>query len=599
MSVLDKIKKKREKEGIEAYEAKTYIPKKQAAKAAEKSAPSLRSQGQPVEVVKDTGMGTALRELMEQRRRTQAIGKELRESGSTDFAAYQQAAQKQTELQKQMPSASFVAGLLNSMGADAAKIVANASGNEQLQEAWGKTLNQLEETQESNKGAGMAGALTGELAKAGAGYMTIGKAAERAALAGAGRLTGGKALSKGGEIATRMLGQQAADTAVNTPITIAAGLADGKTKEEIAKDVGAQMAMDAAFNIGLEGLGAGARALQGMRTAKQEKKAAETVVEMAEEAKKAPEIKDSDSISQKKVEKPTAKTAGKTLIPEEELPETLLQEYRNLTDPEWVNGYLAENYHPMETKPEVYSAVLKQLDDRRIALEEMLGKTTKRETDTERRINSEAIRELKKLLSLSGKENNDETAKLLRMATMEGRTGRISKETRDKIFNGLFDIGGVSNKADIDKELKDHLRSLKLKISAQDASNIPDFNQWRKGTFGKIGSVGVDHKGNIDTVWLELNEKWPNIFPDDITNPADQLEHIKAVADDLKYREIPLAETVGAEEKAEMRATFDAHMDDLETAMYKLTKYTNDRVEKQLRGLALEGVPMDLSLIHI
>ncbi|WP_458408057.1 hypothetical protein [Anaerotignum sp.] len=579
-----------------------YIPKKQAAKAAEKSAPSLRSQGQPVEVVKDTGMGTALRELMEQQRRTQAIrkemnaiGKELRESGSTDFAAYQAAAQKQAELQKQLPGASFVAGFLNSMGGDLAKIVANASGNEALQKNWGNTLNQMQETQEANKGAGMAGVLTGELAKAGAGYMTIGKAAEKAALAGAGRLAGGKALSKGGTLATRMLGQQAADTAVNTPITIAAGLADDKTKEEIAKDVGKQMALDAAFNIGLEGLGAGARALQGMRTAKKEKTAAETVAEMAEKAKKAPETAVPETISQKKAEKATAKTAGKTLIPEEELPETLLQEYRNLTDPEWVHGYLSENFHPMETAPEIYSAELKKLDDRRIVLEEMLGKTTKRETDTERRINSEAIRELKKLLSLSGKEQNAETEKLLRMATMEGRTGRISKETRDKIFNGLFNIGGVSNKADIDKELKDHLRSLKLKISAQDASNIPDFNQWRKGTFGKIGSVGVDHRGNIDTAWLELNEKWPHIFPDNITNPADQLEHIKAVADDLKYREIPLAETVDAEGKAEMRATFDAHMDDLETAMYKLTKYTNDRVERQLRGLALEGVPMDYS----
>lgn len=581
-----------------------YIPKNQKEKAAEKSAPSLRSQGQSVEVVKDTGMGKTLRKLLEKQKQTKAtrkemnaVGKELRKNGKTDFASYQAAAQKQAELQKELPGASFVAGLLNSMGGDLAKITAKASGNEQVQREWGKTLNQLEETQEANRGAGMAGAMAGELAKAGAGYMTIGKAAEKAALTGAEKMLGGKALSKGGEIATRLIGQQTADTAVNTPITIAAGLAEGKEKDDIARNIGKQMALDAAFNVGLEGLGAGVKAMQGMRTAKPEKKAAETVVEMAEKTKKTPKIKASETISQKKAEKPEVKTAGKTLIPEEELPETLLQEYRNLTDPEWVNGYLAANYHPMETAPEVYTAVLKQIDDRRVSLEEMLGKTTKREIDTEKRINSEAIRELKKLLSLSGKENNAETAKLLRMATMEGRTGRISKETRDKIFNGLFDIGGVSNKADIDKELKAHLRSLKLRISAQDASSIPDFNQWRKGTFGKIGSVGVDHRGNVDQVWIELHEKWPHIFPDDITNPADQLEHIKAVADDLKYREIPLEEAVGAEGKAEMRAEFDTYMDNLETAMYKLTKYTNDRVERQLRGLALEGVPMDYSTL--
>lgn len=262
MGILEEFRKKKEKEGVAAYKPKTYTPTKKTGKVAEKSAPSLLSQGQKVDVVKDTGAKDAINALQAQYKKSQtikkemnAIGRNLRKSGATDFASYQAAAQKQMELQKQLPMASFTAGLLNSMGADAAKITAKATGNQQLQNAWGRTLDQLKETQEANKGAGTAGAMVGELAKASAGYATIRKAAEGVALPMARNLMGGKALTKGGEMATRMIGQTVADMAVNTPITIAAGLADDKSGKEVAKDVGKQVALDAAFNLGLEGLG--------------------------------------------------------------------------------------------------------------------------------------------------------------------------------------------------------------------------------------------------------------------------------------------------------------------------------------------------------
>lgn len=44
---------------------------------------------------------------------------------------------------------------------------------------------------------------------------------------------------------------------MNTPMTIAAGMADGKSRKEIAKDIGKQEATDAAFNVGLGGTGTG------------------------------------------------------------------------------------------------------------------------------------------------------------------------------------------------------------------------------------------------------------------------------------------------------------------------------------------------------
>ena len=91
--------------------------------------------------------------------------------------------------------------------------------------------------------------------------------------------------------------------------------------------------------------------------------------------------------------------------------------------------------------------------------------------------------------SLSGKGETEETKKLLQTAVLEGRTGKISEQTRERIFTELFDRGHISNRADIDKDLKNHLKGLTLKISRQDASNIPDFKQWRKG--GHLGKSAV------------------------------------------------------------------------------------------------------------
>ena len=144
---------------------------------------------------------------------------------------------------------------------------------------------------------------------------------------------------------------------------------------------------------------------------------------------------------------------------------------------------------------------MKKITGRMQELEDMLGIRTQRVKDTEKKIQTGAVKEIKKILSLSGKGETEETKKLLQTAVPEGRTGKISEQTRERIFTELFDRGHISNRADIDKDLKNHLKGLTLKISRQDASNIPDFKQWRKGTFGKIRSVGVGEKGNIDSVW--------------------------------------------------------------------------------------------------
>lgn len=178
-------------------------------------------------------------------------------------ARISQVTKLQGELSKQQKRTAFGAGFGQAVGLDiydtAVKKAAKKTGNTALSKQMAAQDKVRQEVKTANKKSYGRGELAGELTQAGILYGTAGAAAEKAALKGVGKLTGGKTLGKAGTFATRMLGQQAADTAVNTPMTIAAGMADGKSRKEIAKDIGKQEAMDAAFNMGLAALGAGAK----------------------------------------------------------------------------------------------------------------------------------------------------------------------------------------------------------------------------------------------------------------------------------------------------------------------------------------------------
>ena len=774
-------------------ELKKYDAKKELKKMgqAEKSAASLRSGGQPVEVVRDTGAKDAVKNLLEKhkksraiRKEMQSIGQDLRKNKSTDLAAYRRAAQKQAELQKKLPGAAFTAGLLEGMGGNSKDAAVKLIGNDALTKQNEAMRELFKQTQSNHKGMAAAGRLTGEFAKAGAGYMTIGKAAEKAVLKGASALGGRMAAStapdiaqkaaakillnpknaKAARVAAGLLGQQAADTMVNTPMTIAAGMADGKSRREIAKDIGKQEATDAAFNVGLAALGAGAKKvgeafkkaskkgpIAGIDFEKMGYKMADVddgILEHMEYLKNNPIDKKIDyalspvnermakdvsnlvgfdisgygnnlkpnafdhvnkrhgadgihdksmanpkdiakvqyildnyddvaldkkraagftdsngKLSQKVVfkkringtyyvveavpntkkkrmevigtfmQKPktkkenvlpgdvtspsvTSKNATaqfsidtipktaegvkntglseKKLLSADEIPEKIRQEYENWNNPDYMGEKLCEISEKYSGDSQQFDAEVKKITGRMQELEDMLGIRTQRVKDTEKKIQTGAVKEMKKILSLSGKGETEETKKLLQTAVLEGRTGKISEQTRERIFTELFDRGHISNRADIDKDLKNHLKGLTLKISRQDASNIPDFKQWRKGTFGKIRSVGVGEKGNIDSVWMELHEKWPQLFSDEITNPAEQLLKIKEVADEMTYREIPLAETIDSGARDGLKAEFDSAMDRLQTELQKLTAYTNDRAAVQKRKLMQEGIPLQV-----
>lgn len=84
------------------------------------------------------------------------------------------------------------------------------------------------------------------------------------------------------------------------------------------------------------------------------------------------------------------------------------------------------------------------------------------------------------------------------------------------------------------RALREYLRTSPLSISQEDAADIPDYSDFRRRNFGRLNLRGGDT--NIDQVYQELSEMWPEFFDETReNNPVDQLLHISEVAEQL-YR---------------------------------------------------------------
>ena len=94
-------------------------------------------------------------------------------------------------------------------------------------------------------------------------------------------------------------------------------------------------------------------------------------------------------------------------------------------------------------------------------------------------------------------------------------------------------------------DLRTYLRTTKLDTSSVKA-DIADYNEWRKSHMGsmKLGYDGTQ----IDSAYQELSDMYPEFFPADIVNPADQLVRMGEVSDKLKkVMENPILSQEGSE----------------------------------------------------
>lgn len=162
------------------------------------------------------------------------------------------------------------------------------------------------------------------------------------------------------------------------------------------------------------------------------------------------------------------------------------------------------------------------------------------------------------------------------------KDGGLSAKERKEIFRKILESNDPKATQQVDKALKQELRNTKVSISALDASNIPDFQSFQKRNFGKLGGVSTDGKNiSVDSKYQELVEKWPEYFPSNIVNPAEQLEQMARVADSMVYKQLKLRESMSLEEVDEAWKTFNRMLD----AATNQTKHYDDFRKRYPKGV--------------
>ena len=115
-------------------------------------------------------------------------------------------------------------------------------------------------------------------------------------------------------------------------------------------------------------------------------------------------------------------------------------------------------------------------------------------------------------------------------------TGVFTTEQMIGLFNRTFKKGEaeVGNVDDYYKQIKKDIRQYRIK-PLEGREYIDFIGKYRnKILFSR------DYGQNIDQVYQELNENYPDMFPDDITNQYDQLWKIGEVYDSIKSEKVPL-----------------------------------------------------------
>ncbi|MEG1492435.1 MAG: hypothetical protein RR394_09300, partial [Oscillospiraceae bacterium] len=110
-------------------------------------------------------------------------------------------------------------------------------------------------------------------------------------------------------------------------------------------------------------------------------------------------------------------------------------------------------------------------------------------------------------------------------------SGELSDDTVSSLFETAWDEGiAVSDEFYNEyKDLKDDLRTVAVTISEKDSGDIADYGAWLKHQFGRL-KIFKTGGTPVDVRYMELSENYPDLFPEGITHPADQLRQMSEVA---------------------------------------------------------------------
>ena len=161
------------------------------------------------------------------------------------------------------------------------------------------------------------------------------------------------------------------------------------------------------------------------------------------------------------------------------------------------------------------------------------------------------------------------------------KNGTVSKETVDRLFDTAYDEGIVVDREFYDqyKDIKDYLRTTAVTLSESHREDIADFGDFRKRNFGTLRIVNQGGSA-VDSVYEELRRMAPELFPADITHPADQLVRMADVGKSIQIAEYSIQYYYGKNADAfrkVARNDFETAIGDVTSELQKVKRYHEER----------------------
>ena len=197
-----------------------------------------------------------------------------------------------------------------------------------------------------------------------------------------------------------------------------------------------------------------------------------------------------------------------------------------------------------------------------------------------------AVRQAANAMSIPGKAKREVLKPAVQGMMNEFlKTGRIAQETINRSFEDAYDAGIEEDREFYDtfKHIKVKLLKTGIRVTPEVRAEFADLEQFRRAVRGKIllNNEGI----GIDTLYGELHDEAPGLFPEAIMNPADQLMRMIEVADKIQITKQTLDEAHkgdGGDYKRWARNDFEAAVEDMKASLRTARAWAESRERTKL-----------------
>ena len=165
------------------------------------------------------------------------------------------------------------------------------------------------------------------------------------------------------------------------------------------------------------------------------------------------------------------------------------------------------------------------------------------------------------------------------------KTGRIEQNAIDRAFDKAYDEGIEVNYEFFHdfKHIRDKLLKTGIRVTPEVRAEFADLEQFRRAVSGKIllNNEGI----GIDTLYGELHDEAPGLFPEAIMNQADQLMRMIEVANKIQITKQTLDEAHkgdGGDYKRWAKNDFEAAVEDMKASLRTARAWAESRERTKL-----------------